>query len=114
MQATKCGPPASGAAGPVPARAWGSPGSRGGDPAPAPRGLGSVGVHQGCEVGTDLVGLGSAEVGVKGHGLLVVLVGPGTVADGVVGVAEAGVGAGHLVPAANFGGEGEGGGVMTE
>ena len=71
-------------------------------------------VVEGGEVGADLVGFGQAEVGVEGQGVLVVLAGEGGVAEGAVGVAEAGVGAGLLVAVADVGGDGVGGGVVGE
>jgi hypothetical protein len=61
-----------------------------------------------------LVGLRHAEVGVEGQGVLVVLAGAGRVVEGVVGAAEAGVGAGLLVTGADVDGDGEGGGVVGE
>jgi hypothetical protein len=65
-------------------------------------------------VGADLVGFGHAQVGVEGEGVLVVVAGAGRVGQGVVRVAEAGVGTGLLVPVAEVGGDGEGGGVVGE
>jgi hypothetical protein len=60
--------------------------------------------HRGGKAGADLVGLRCAEVGVEGQGILVVLACAGGVAEDVVGVAEAGVGAGLLVTVAGVGG----------
>src|SRR5947209_9213558 len=71
-------------------------------------------VIDGGEVDADLVGVGHAEVGEEGDGVLVVLAGAGGVAEGVVGVAEAGVGAGLLIVVADVDGDGEGGGVVGD
>src|SRR2546429_10030546 len=69
-------------------------------------------VVDGGEVGADLVGLGCAEVGVEGQGLLVVVARAGEIVEAAVGAAEAGVGTGLLVAVADVGGDGEGGGVV--
>src|SRR5262245_61212366 len=61
-----------------------------------------------------LVGVGGSEVGVDGHGLLVVCAGLVGVAEGPMGVAEAAVRAGLLVAGVGIGGDGEGGGVVGE
>jgi hypothetical protein len=60
------------------------------------------------ELGTDLIGLGGAELGVEGEGLLPVVAGPAQVTGSVTGVAEAIVGAGLLVLVADLAGDGEG------
>src|SRR5262245_61526388 len=71
-------------------------------------------VVDGGEEAADLVGLRCAEIGVQGQSELVVLARTGGVAEGVVGVAEAGVGAGLLVGVGGVGGDREGGGVVGE
>jgi len=73
-----------------------------------------VALIDGDEVVPDLVGLGQAEVGVEGQGVLVVLAGAGGVVEGVVRMTEAGVGAGLLVAIIGIGGDGQRGGVMGE
>ncbi|GAA0929084.1 hypothetical protein Vau01_107240 [Virgisporangium aurantiacum] len=67
-------------------------------------------VVKGGEEGSNSVGFGQVKVCVEGQGVLVVMAGESVVAEGVVGVAEAGVGAGPLVPVAVVGG----GGVVGE
>jgi hypothetical protein len=59
-------------------------------------------------VGADLVGVGHAEAGVEGQGLLIVVPGGGRVAETAVGVPEAGVGAGLLVAVGDGDGDGDG------
>ena len=52
----------------------------------------------GCdEFGPDLIGLGEAEVGGEGEGMLPVAAGPAGLIDGVVGAGETVMGAGQLI-----------------
>jgi hypothetical protein len=71
------------------------------------------GPGEGGEAGADVVGVGRAEIRVEDHRMSVVFAGACPIAEGVVGVAEAGVGAGLQVPGAGAGGDGEGVGVVV-
>jgi hypothetical protein len=64
------------------------------------------------EPGADVVGLGVAEFGVEGEGLLPVVAGLAGVAGGVEGVSEAVVGAGLLEFVADLAGHAERDGVL--
>ena len=61
---------------------------------------------EGGEVSVDVVGVGDAEVGVEGQGVVPVMASLVEIAGDLVGVGEAVVSAGMLVPLANLGGQG--------